>query len=838
MPAPAAPLPIDPVLPLVAEALAGSGIAVLQAPPGAGKTTRVPLALLDAGWLGSRRVIMLEPRRLAARAAARRMAQTLGEEVGGTVGYRIRHETRVGPATRVEVVTEGILTRMLLSDPGLEPAGAVIFDEFHERSLHGDLGLALALQSREVLRPDLRILVMSATLDGEAVAGLLHGAPVVASPGRSYPVETRYGPPRPEAGLEAATAAGVRSILPEADGDVLVFLPGAGEIRRVESLLAGLDAEVVPLYGNLPPEAQDRAIRPHPAGRRKVVLATSIAETSLTIEGVRVVVDSGWSRVPRYSPRTGMTRLATVRVSADSAEQRRGRAGREGPGLCLRLWSPHEQGGLLPRARPEILEADLAPLALDLAAAGVSDPAELAWLDPPPDAAYAEACSLLGQLGALDRTGRITPHGRTMSRLTLHPRLSHMVLQGLNLGAGDEACDLAALLSERDVLRRGGGVHEADVRLRLDLLRGNVERAGVDQDALRRARVEARVCRGSPVVRHGRGGKTGPGVGVLLSFAYPDRIAQRRPGYGPAGRYRLRNGIGATLDPQALAREEYLAVAELEGRARDGRILLAAPLTLEDVERYFAADLVEEQEVVWDRSSAAVAARRRVRLGAIVLREAALARPDAGLVTAALLQGIREAGVAVLPWGPATRGLQARAAFAAGIEAGWPDLSDQALTGSLEEWLGPWLAGIRRLGELSRVDLRAALRARLGPQRASRLEVIAPAHVTVPSGSQVPVDYSEPGTPVLAVRLQEIFGWTEAPRVGGGKVPLTLHLLSPALRPVQVTRDLAGFWRSTYFEVRKDLKGRYPRHYWPEDPLTAEPTRRAKPGGRAGNRGS
>jgi ATP-dependent helicase HrpB len=495
------PLPIDDALPSLRAALAGGVSAVLQAPPGAGKTTRVPLALLAEPWLGGRRILMLEPRRLAARAAARRMAETLGEAVGATVGFRVRHETRVGPRTRIEVLTEGILTRMLLADPGVEDAGLLVFDEFHERSIHADLGLALALHSRDILRPDLRILVMSATLEGAAVAALLGGAPTITSPGLSFQVDTRYLPSRPAIRPDAATAAAVRTVLREEQGDVLAFLPGAGEIRRAQAMLAGVDAEVLALHGNLPPDAQDRAIRPSPPGRRKVVLATSIAETSLTIEGVRVVVDSGWSRVPRYSPRTGMTRLATVRVSLASAEQRRGRAGRVAPGLCLRLWSAQEQHGLVPRSTPEILEADLAPLALDLAAAGVTDPAELRWIDLPPAAAFAEAQSLLRQLGALDGAGRITPHGRAMSRRSMHPRLSHMVLKGTELGAGAEACDLAALLGDRDVLRRDEGVPEADIGTRLDLLRGTVERAGVDLEALRRARARRR--RGRAARRRG-----------------------------------------------------------------------------------------------------------------------------------------------------------------------------------------------------------------------------------------------------------------------------------------------------------------------------------------------
>ena len=828
-----AALPIDAALPELRSALADGSSAVLLAPPGAGKTTRAPLALLDEPWLAGRKILLLEPRRLAARAAARRMAESLGETVGATVGFRVRHETRVGPRTRIEVVTEGVLTRMLLADPAVESAGLLVFDEFHERSLHADLGLALALHSREILRPDLRILVMSATLDGAGVAALLEAAPVVSSPGLLFPVETRYLPCKPDTRPEAAVARAVRTALAEEEGDVLVFLPGAGEIRRAEALLEGVEAQVLPLYGNLPPEAQDRAIRPG-SGHRKVVLATSIAETSLTIEGVRVVVDAGWSRVPRYSPRTGMTRLATVRVSLASADQRRGRAGRVAPGVCLRLWSAHEQQGLVPRGSPEILEADLTPLALDLAVAGVTDPAELRGLDPPPAAALAEAQSLLGQLGALDQAGRMTPHGRAMSRRSLHPRLSHMVLKGMELGAGAQACELAALLSERDVLRREEGVLDADIGSRLDVLHGAVERAGIDRDALRRARLEVRACQDT--IKPGAEARRNQGVetGVLLSLAYPERVAQRRPIGG--GRYLLRNGLGATLDPQRLAGEPYLAVAELEGQGREGRILLAAPLPLEELERHFGESVVREELVGWDPATRSVLARHRERLGALILRERPASDVDPARVTNALLEGIRETGPDALPWTEAARAVQARVAFLRRLEPDWPDFSDAALIASSGEWLQPHLGGIRRLADLTSVDLAAVLLDRLGWERRAMLERIAPSHLTVPSGSRIPVSYESPDQPVLAVRLQEVFGWTETPRLAGGRVPVTLHLLSPASRPVQVTRDLAGFWRTTYFEVRKNLKGRYPRHPWPDDPLTAEPTRRVKPRGRPGNR--
>ena len=827
------PLPIDPALPAVREALL-HGPAVLLAPPGSGKTTRVPLALLDERWLRGGRIVMLEPRRLAARAAARWMAHLQGEAVGGTVGYRIRRDTRVGPGTRIEVVTEGVLARLLSADPGLDGVGLVIFDEFHERSLHGDLGLALTLHARSLLRPDLRILVMSATLDGAPVARLLGGAPVVAAEGRAFPVETRYAPPRRDARLDAVAAGAVRDALAEETGDILVFLPGATEIRRtaerLEEAPPGPAVRVRPLYGDLAPEAQEAAIAPSAPGERKVVLATSIAETSLTIEGVRVVIDAGFARVPRFSPRTGMARLETVRVSRAAADQRRGRAGRTGPGVCVRLWAEAATVELRPFDTPEILEADLAPLALELADAGVRDPGELAWLDPPPAAALAQARELLGELGALDAAGRITPHGRAMARLALHPRLAHMLLRARALGLGGLGCELAALLGERDVFR---GVNErADVTLRLEALRRGDARASAG--ALRRARAEA------GILRRRLGVNTEPeepeprAAGLLLALAYPDRVGQRRP--GAPGRFLLRNGLGAYVAPDdPLGVEAFVAAAELDGRSRESRIFLAAPLARADLERELGAQVVREEAVAWDEAIDGIVARRRERLGAIVLAYAPLRDPDPDAVHAAVLGRLARDGATALPWSDAALGLRSRLHFLHRLDPRWPDVSDEALTASLGDWLGPSLAGIRRRTDLGRIDLAPLLLARLSGEQRRALERLAPAHFVVPSGSRIPIDYGNPDGPVLAVRLQEVFGLAETPRVNG--VPVTLHLLSPARRPVQVTRDLASFWRTTYFEVRKDLKGRYPRHYWPDDPLEAEPTRRVRPrpggGGRA-----
>ncbi|MEP6733095.1 MAG: ATP-dependent helicase HrpB [bacterium] len=829
-------LPIEQVLPALRDVLAMSASAVLQAPPGAGKTTRVPLALLHEPWLQNRVILLLEPRRLAARAAARWMAATLGEHVGATIGFRVRGESRIGPATRIEVVTEGVLTRMLLDDSTLERYGIVLFDEFHERSVHADLGLALTLQTQALLRPDLRILVMSATLDGNSVSKLLGDAPIVTSEGRGHPVEVRHLPVRTGMRIEDAVVAAIRSALARDEGSVLAFLPGQAEIRRC---LAALErgpmpnaVRVLPLYGDLSPAAQDAAIAPALFGERKVVLATSIAETSLTINGVRVVVDSGLSRVSRFSPRTGMARLETVRVSRSSADQRSGRAGRTAPGISYRLWAVEEDAHLPQRARPDILEADLASLALDLAAAGISDPSELQWLDAPPAAALSQARALLRQLGALDSAHRITAHGRDVASFGLHPRLAHMLLSAHRIGLGATACVVAALLEERDVLRRDALNSDPDLRSRVIVVAetGRDASADVDRDAVRRVREQSRTWRSQLRVPSNERIDDNA-TGLLLALAYPERVAQRRDGAGD--RYLLRNGTGAVLpDPGVLANAAYLAIADLDGRSPQSRIYLAAPLDSGEVENSFAGDVEIEDVVAWDAGAGALLAVRRERLGAIVLHEGSLRAMVAEAGARALADAITRSDGLSLSWSDSAQRLRERVAFLRSLDPVWPDLSEPVLLATLDDWLLPHLVGLRRRAEVERLPLHDLLLAMLTWEQRQEVDRLAPTHIVVPTGSRIPIDYGDPLAPLIAVRLQEMFGLAETPRIAGGRVPITLHLLSPAHRPVQVTRDLAGFWRSSYFDVRKDLRGRYPKHEWPEDPLTAIPTRRAKPKGR------
>ena len=833
-------LPIQAILPDVQDALARRSNLVVQAPPGSGKTTLLPFALLDQSWAASGRIIVLEPRRLAARMAARRMANLLGEAVGETIGYRVRLDAKAGPKTRIEFNTDGVFLRRLQRDPELKGVAAVLFDECHERGLESDTALALCLEAQAALRPDLRLVAMSATLDAEPFARVMGGCPILSGEGQSFPVDTRWRPVAPQARLDQVVADAVRDALAETEGDLLVFLPGQAEIRRVETRLseAGLppNIAVMPLYGELPGDRQDQVLRPGLPGQRKVVLSTSIAESSLTIEGVRVVVDSGYMRQPRFSPSTGMARLETLRVSQASADQRRGRAGRLGPGVCYRLWAEAAHGGLPKFTAPEIAVTDLTPLALDLAAWGVRDAKALPWLDAPPDAAMSYAQDLLRRLGALDNEGAITVHGRAMAELPLHPRLAHMVIRGHELGHGGLACALAALLAERDFVRGGAGaLRDADLRWRAEVVAGEGERAAtphglrVDMNAVRQIRKLAEGWRRQIGARPHRGPVED--IGLLVAQAYPDRIARAR---GGAGSFLLSGGRGARLDPlDALSRETYLAVAEVDGAQADARIFLAAPLSESQIESGLAAMIESRDAVEWDDRAQAVLARRQQRIGAVVLREQPLRDVRTELVQQALLAAIRKAGIgATLPWTQGLRQWQARVALLRRhlpAAAAWPDMSDAALAERLEEWLLPYLGGITKLSQLGGIDLHAALTHQLDYAQQKVIDSEAPTHWRVPSGSSIPLDYTQGDVPILAVRLQEMFGHAETPSIAGGKVKLLLHLLSPARRPLQVTSDLAGFWQSSYRAVRAEMRGQYPKHDWPENPLQAVPTARAKP---------
>src|SRR6187401_222567 len=814
------PLPIDEALPRLTAALRASHTAVLVAPPGAGKTTRVPLVLKTEPW-ATGKILVLEPRRIAARAAADRMAKTLRERTGEAVGLRVRFGSKVSAKTRIEVVTEGVFTRLILDDPELKGIAAVLFDEFHERSLDADLGLALARDAQQGLREGLKILVMSATIDGARVAALLGNARVIESQGRAYPVVSRYLGRDPRARIEEQVADAVTRALRAETGSVLAFLPGAAEIRRTETLLkerVESDTDVVALYGALDADTQDRAISPAPAGRRKVVLATSIAETSLTIEGVRIVVDSGLARVPRYEPDVGLTRLETVRVSRAAADQRRGRAGRTEPGVAYRLWDEPQTASLEPYTRPEILSADLSGFVLDLAAWGARDPGKLAFLDPPPRAALAEAKTLLAELGAIDSDGRITEEGRKLRALPLPPRLARMVVDAAAEGAGELAAGIAAVVTER-----GLGGDDVDLRQRLDNFRRDRSRRANDARAMVRRWAEMAGGRAA-------GGEHAPGL--LLALAYPDRVAKNRGGGN--GSFLLANGRGGNVDPASpLARESYLAVAELTGAAAASRVVLAAAITLGEIEAQFAGQIEEDGAVTFEAASASLRSRRIRKLRALILSERTLPVAPGAEAAKLLAEGVAGSGMARLPWSKAQLQFRDRVNFLRKAEGDeWPDLSDHALARKAADWLAPFLDGKTALSQVGADDLAAALDVLIPWNLRKRLDAEAPTHFTAPSASNVPIDYEGEEGPKLAIRVQELFGLAVHPVIAGGRVPLLIELLSPAHRPVQVTRDLPGFWRGSYKDVRSDLRGRYPKHPWPDDPLSAPATRRAKPRGR------
>ncbi|WP_026789947.1 ATP-dependent helicase HrpB [Pleomorphomonas oryzae] len=815
------PLPIDAVLDDIRASLEANPRLVLVAAPGAGKTTRVPLALLDAPWR-SGKLIVVEPRRIAARAAAARMADSLGESVGQTAGYRVRMDSRVSAKTVIEVITEGVFTRMVVEDPLLDGVAAVLFDEFHERSLDGDLGLALALDGA-ALRDDLRIVVMSATLDGGRVASLLGSAPVIESAGRAFPIETRHVDRDPLLRFEDQVADVTLRALREEEGSALVFLPGQAEIRRVAERLDGrlsTGVRLAPLYGALTNAEQDFAIRPCRPPERKVVLATAIAETSLTIDGVRLVIDGGLSRVPKYEPDTGLTRLETMRVSRASADQRRGRAGRTEPGICWRLWSEGQTAALQPYSTPEILEADLSQLVLDLAAVGIHDPAALAFLDPPPKPAWNEAVELLRDLEAIDDAGRITAEGKALARLPLPPRLAHMIHRAADFGAARMAADIAAILTEQ-----GLGGDSTDIADRLVRFRG--DRAQRASDA------RAMASKWAKLAAEGQASEASPtslSAGAILALAYPDRVAEAR---GPHGAFRLASGRGGMLEEHdRLAKEDYIVVADLAGKAERARIRLAAAISRDEIEMLFATRIVDETTVVFDPAARAVRARRIRRLEAVKLAEEPIAAPSGTETSAALLSGVRRIGIDRLNWSKEQRRLRERVNFLnQTVGEPWPDLTDAGLAGTLDDWLGPFIDGLTRLDDIDAALLGAALDRLLPFGLRQDMDRLMPSHFEAPTGSRVPIDYGADGGPAVEIRVQELFGLDRHPTIAGGRVALTLVLTSPAHRPIQTTKDLPGFWRGSWKDVAKDLKGRYPKHPWPDDPLSADPTRRAKPRG-------
>lgn len=822
--------PVISVLPEIKDRLATPGVLILEAPPGAGKSTVLPLHLLDEPWLQQRKIILLEPRRLAARSVAMRMADLRNENVGETIGYRVRFETRVSKATRLEVVTEGILTRIIQQDNSLEEAGLLIFDEFHERSLQADLALTLSLQVQQILRPDLRILIMSATLDGQRLSEILN-APVIRSTGRQYPVSIYYEQPNDQTPIANQAIGAIRKALREKEGDILAFFPGSGEIRRAAELLEAENpaAIIYPLYGDLNFKKQQDAIMPDAHGRRKVVLATSIAETSLTIEGVSIVIDTGYARVPRFDPRSGFTRLETIRVTRDAAEQRTGRAGRLGPGVCYRLWGQALQQNLVPHRIPEILEADLAPLVLELSQWGIQEINELTWITHPPPGAVSQAVELLNQLGALDGK-RITERGRQMLRLPTHPRIAHMLLEANQEGnkspeALPLATDIAAILEERDPMPKTSG---ADLSLRVELLRRwrSGEKVSAERSALEKIERVARSWRETFNIKQANDHVADVLVGKLLMAAYPERIAKQIEPHGH--RYKMTNGRVARLpDHDPLHRDSWLAVAHLDAGGHEGKIFLAAPVAEGDL----APLTVERRIVSWDASREMVIGSLEHRIGNLTVSSKALSKLPEDEKISVLCRVIREKGLPFLNWGESEASWQARVLSLKSWRPGeaWPDVSDRCLLDTLEDWLAPFLTNLYKRSELLKLDNQAMLTSLLPWELNSRFSILAPTALPVPSGSMIKLQYFQDGRPpIMEVRLQELFGLVETPSINEGKNRVVMHLLSPGFKPVQVTQDLKSFWAGTYAEVRKELRARYPKHSWPEDPWTAQAVRGAK----------
>jgi ATP-dependent helicase HrpB len=848
-------LPVKKIIPELKSALESKKCAVLQAPPGAGKTTYIPLALLDAPWLKGKNILMLEPRKLAASASAGRMADMLGEPVGKTVGYHIRMERKIGPETRIEVITEGILTRRIQSDPSLEKTGLVIFDEFHERNINSDLGLALCLESFEDLRKDLRLLIMSATMDIAPVSALMGNAPIIVSEGKSFPVETKYipalAPQKNTVLIEKACYFAAIKTLSEETGDILVFLPGVKEIKRLELMLnekTDPEINVLPLYGNLSRQAQAAAIFPSLPGKRKIVLATSIAETSITIEGVRVVIDSGLMRVPRFFSGTGMSRLETIPVSKASADQRRGRAGRVSAGMCYRLWSEQSHHLLKPFNTPEILCTELAGFTLELAAWGVSEPEDLKWLDLPPQESIEQARTLLKNLGALDEKGRITSHGKKLSAAGVHPRLGHMIIEGEKTGDGLLACRIAALINERDFLSFRKGEYDADIRSRLEIIESVIKGRNFSSKDIKinRGIVYRIIQTADKLKRNLKIQQTKINIekaGSLLAYAYPERIAKNRNSKNNS--FLMASGNGAFfLETGTLSFNDYIVAASLDGNLQNARIYLAAPYSQKALELDFGHLFKKEDRISWDKKIGAIHAKRNILYGKLLVSETPIADIDPEIAGDIMIKTIGQQGLEILPWTQTLISLRERTVFLKNSDRfpDLPDLSNAALEAHMGKWLKPFLAGVSSLNQLKKIDLKSAITTMLTWEQRQVVEIQAPTHITVPSGSKKPLTYrTKEGSlesPVLAVRLQEMFGLTATPKIAGGEIPVTLHLLSPAGRPMQITKDLESFWKTTYQDVKKDLMGRYPKHYWPDKPVTAQPTSRTKPRKKGGKPGS